>query len=76
MSRVREVVVEAIAREEGIDPDSINDGDELVRDLGLTERFDVVTDLEEVFDTDVDEETAEAWRTVEDVVRYFEAAVA
>lgn len=77
MSTLRKEVVEVLALEGGRDPDEIRDGDEL-RDIGLGDSLDLVeaaVELEEVFDLDIPDEIIEAWRTVEDVVSYFEATL-
>ena len=74
---VYDSVVETLCNQLGLDAGDIDLSSSLVDDLGIdsVSFLEIVMELEDLFDINIQDEAAEDWRTVSDMVSYIEAHI-
>lgn len=74
MKEIEEKVRQVVSFELGSDPEQITRESRFVEDLGADslDTIELVMAIEEEFGVQIDDETAEGWSTVGDVIDYLE----
>ena len=72
--RVRDVIERELGFTYGVTPDQVTRESRFVEDLGADslDTVELVMAIEEEFQVEIDDETAEGWSTVGDVIEYLE----
>lgn len=71
---IRDIVLTALAGAFGFDPGDFDEHATLAELGDSLDLMDAVIELEERFDMEIDDEVADAWRTVADVIAFCERA--